>query len=82
MIDMNQKGAKLMVTNNSKQHRVKDSNKEGRKQMLQKFRERQDQSGPESILRKNLVEKVGIALDFKVQGLAKITLWKNKTKLN
>lgn len=79
---MNQKGAKLILTNNSKQHRVKDSNKEGRKQMLQKFRERQDQCGAESILRKNLVEKVGVELDFKSSGIGRITLWKNKTKLS
>lgn len=72
---MNQKGVQLIVvTNNSKQYMVQDSNKEGRKQMLQKFREWQDQCGAESIPRKSLVEKVGVELDFKSSGMDRVTL--------
>lgn len=79
---MNQKGVQLIVvTNNSKQYMVQDSNKEGRKQMLQKFREWQDQCGSESIPRKSLVEKVGVELDFKSSGMDRVTLLGKKQKL-
>lgn len=79
---MNQKGVQLIVvTNNSKQYMVQDSNKEGRKQMLQKFREWQDQCSAESIPRKSLVEKVGVELDFKSSGMDRVTLLGKKQKL-
>lgn len=80
---MNQKGVQLIVvTNNSKQYMIQDSNKEGRKQTLQKFREWQDQCGTESIPRKSLVENVGVELDFISSGMDRVTLLgKKKTKL-
>lgn len=79
---MNQKGVQLIVvTNNSKQYMVLDSNKEGRKQTLQKFREWQDQCGTESIPRKSLVEKVGVELDFISSGMDRVTLLGRKKKI-